>query len=135
MQIAYKPELSKKQAAHGGDARPDMAAPRTRAISIPLTEKAFQAIEREAKARSVSVDKLALASLADFLGRGAKTGAARRQPLVLHLPGRLRGVIVNAAKAEGKTVNRFVVEGMAERLGFKFVVHGQAVNEGGSDEA
>ena len=73
----------------------------SRAILIALTDKAFTAVEREAKARGVSPEKLALAALADFLGRNAKTGAARSQPFILHFPGGLRAKIVKAAQTAG----------------------------------
>lgn len=89
----------------------------SRAISIALTDKAFTAVEREAKARGVSPEKLALAALADFLGRNAKTGAARNQPFILHLPGGLRTKIVKAAQTADISVNRFVVGALAEQLG------------------
>jgi hypothetical protein len=104
------------------DGRPSVDASNTRippSISIALTDKAFASIEREAKARGITAERLALAALADFLGRNAKTGPGRNQPLVLHFPGRLRGLIVKTAQADGVSVNRFVVRALAERLDFE----------------
>lgn len=88
-------------------------------ITIQLTERAFASVKCEAEARNVTIERLALAALADFLGRNAKTNAPRVHPLILHFPDQLRTRVVATAKIHRKTVNRFVVETMAERLHFK----------------
>jgi hypothetical protein len=98
---------------------PDNAVDGRPSITMTLTDKALASIEGEAKARNLTVERLARAVLADFLNRNAKTRAARNQPLVLHFPGRLRGVIVAAAKAEGVSINQFMVNALADRLAFK----------------
>ena len=96
---------------------------RNRSILIALTERAYASVEIEAKARGVSADKLALAALADFLGRNAKTNAPRCHPLVLHFPDPLRARIVARAKASGTTVNRFMIETIAKCLDYRLNWH------------
>ena len=96
---------------------------RNRSISIALTKRAYASVEGEAKARGVSVDKLALATLAEFLGRNAKFNAPRCYPLVLHFPNPLRARIVARAKASETTVNRFMIETIAKCLDYRLDRH------------
>jgi hypothetical protein len=104
-------------------------------IIIKLTERALVSVQHEAEARNVTVEKLALAALADFLGRNAKTNAPRVHPLVLHFPEKLRSRVVSTAATHGMSVNRFVVETMAERLHFKlWKRHAPAVEDVKADE-
>ena len=104
-------------------------------IIIKLTERALVSVQHEAEARNVTVEKLALAALADFLGRNAKTNAPRVYPLVLHFPEKLRSRIVSTAAVHEMSVNRFVVETTAERVRFKlWKRHTPAVEDGKANE-
>jgi hypothetical protein len=83
--------------------------PAARSLVIPLTEKAFETVNAEAVARSITTRQLVLAALMDFLGRHKKTKGGRRPPLVLHFPPLVRKRVVAAALADGMTVNAFIV--------------------------
>ncbi len=82
---------------------------RTHSLSLALTEKAHQAVMAGAKLRKTAPETLLLAALADYLGRNAKSGAAKAQPFVLHIPWRVRERVVAAARAEGTTVYHFMI--------------------------
>ena len=78
-------------------------------IKLPLTDKAHAGVLAEAKARDIPIERLILVALADYLGRNDKAGAAKKQPLILHIPWSVRKRIVTAAMTEGLTVNQFMI--------------------------
>jgi hypothetical protein len=80
-----------------------------RAVSIGFTEKSFGVVAAEAKKRGISPERLMLTATLDYLGRTGITQGAKAAPLVLHVPWHIRKKIIEAAKAEDATPNRFMI--------------------------
>jgi hypothetical protein len=86
-------------------------------IELNVPEKYLSIIEREAEARSLTVERLFLTSLMDYLPRGAKTKGGRLMPLQVHLPESNRKAVVAAANAVGEKVNFYIARAVGARLG------------------
>jgi hypothetical protein len=96
--------------------KPNIAPILPRSLSVALTDKAFDVIVGEAKARGVSPERLMLAATLDYLGRAGKTKGAKMAPFVLHFPWYVKKSVVETAAAAGVTPNHFMIEAARKAL-------------------